>query len=284
VSLSRALLLVSAVAGVLSVLAALTSSHRLSAQGGLAMLLALAGYVIVAGRSALPRVRWALAAGAGMLAVGMALQLYWYSEPAEDFGSVAYAPLNEGGAPEGLLGLWWQSVDRMRIIGFLHLLAVLCFLVGVSALPRWRRSRRAALTGALALLPLAVVGVNLRNQVDGSAVLDQLAAVWPALLATLVAVGLVALAGRRADYAWLVAAGTLLVAVAAATLFDDLSSTWSAWWALVGRNLAEPMFLSVGVRVSVDGSPEVSAAVKAAAELAGPALLTIGALRASRAA
>jgi hypothetical protein len=281
VPLSRALLLTSTVAGALSVIGALFPGGRLALQGALAMLVTLVGYVVVAGRAAAPRTRWALAAGVGMLAVGMALRLYWYNEP-EDFGWFAYSPLDENGAPTPWLDVLRQSVDRVRIVAFLHLLAVLCFAVGVFALPAWRRPGRAALTAVLALVLLAFVGANVEGRFDGSAALEALGTVWPALLATLVAVGLVALAGWRADHAWLVAAGTLLVAVAAATVLDDLAIAWSGWWTLAGRNVAEPMFLSVGVRVVADGSPEVSAAVRTAVELAGPALLAIGALRASR--
>lgn len=283
VLLSRApVLLLCAVAGALSVMAALFSETRMSLRGGLAVLVALVGYVVVAGRAAPPRTRWALAAGIGMLAVGMALQLYWYREPTEDFGWFAYSPLDESGAPTRWLDLMRQSVDRVQILAFLHLLAALCFAVGVFALPAWRRPRRAALTAVLALVLLAFVGANVGGWFDGSAVLDALGTVWPALLATLVAVGLVALAGWRADRTWLVAAGTLLVAVASAIVLDDLASAWSGWWTLAGRNVAEPMFLSVGFRVLADDSPEVSTALKTTVELAGPALLAVGALRASR--
>jgi hypothetical protein len=287
VSVSRALLLISTVAAALSVTGSLFSDARLSLQGGLAVLVALVGYVIVAGRGTVPRTRWALAAGVGMLAVGMALQLYWYSEATEDFGWFAYSPLYTSGAPTPLLDLSRQSVDRLQIVAFLHLLAALCFAVGVFALPAWHRPKRAGLTAVLALVLLAFVGVNVGGWFDGSAVLDALGTVWPALLATLVAVGLVVLAGRRADHAWLVAAGTVLVAVVAATVFDDLAGAWSGWWMLAQPedNTAAPQLaVSVGFRLAADSSPEVTAALKTAAELAGPALLAVGALRASRAA
>jgi hypothetical protein len=277
VPLSRALLLTSIVAGALSVVGALLPGGRLSLQAGLAMLVALAGYVIVAGGTAAPRARWALAAGVGMLAVGMALRLYWYSAP-EDFGWFSYAPLDVTGTPERLVDFSRRSIGRLQIVAVLHLLAVVCFAVGVFTLPAWRRRPRAVLTGVLALALLAVFG----SRAGGSAVLHGLGTVWPALLATLVAVGLVALAGWRADRTWLVAAGTLLVAVAAATVFDDLASTWSAWWIPPGVQVLGSGYVTAGIRVVTDSSPEVSAAVRTTVELAGPALLAIGALRNSR--
>jgi hypothetical protein len=250
------------------------------------MLVTLTGYVVVAGRTAVKRTRWALAAGVGVLAVEMALQLFWYSRPLEDFHWIApfYQPLDGGPArvarPDAaLLDLWRQAIDRERVFAFLNLLAVLCFAVGVFTLPGWRGPRRAALTAILALLMLAVVGPNVWNRLDGPAVLDQLGTVWPALLATLLAVGLVGMAGRRADHAWLVAAGTFLVAVVAATAFDDLAGAWSAWWRL--SQPSEDAFLSAAVSVSLGGQPLVSAALRTAAELTGPALLALGALRAS---
>jgi hypothetical protein len=277
VPLSRALLLVSTVACALSVMGALFPGGRLSLQAALAMLVALVGYVIVAGRFAAPRTRWAFAAGVGMLAVGMAFRLYWYAEP-EDFGWFAYAPLDVTGVPEHLVDFSRPSIHRLQIVAFLHLLAVVCFAIGVFALPAWRRPARAVLTGVLALALLAYFG----SRVGGSALLHGLATLWPALLATLVAVGLVALAGWRADRTWLVAAGTLLVAVAAATVFDDLASTWSAWWIPPGVQVLRSGVVYAGISVVADDSPDVSAAVRTAVELAGPALLGIGALRASR--
>ncbi|MBX6357455.1 MAG: hypothetical protein IRZ05_16585 [Micromonosporaceae bacterium] len=145
---SRALLLISTVAGVISVAGALSSDERQSTQGGLAMLVALVGYVIVAGRAAPPRTRWSLA-----------------------------------------------------------------------------------------------------------------------------------------DRTWLVAAGTLLLGVAAAIILSDLSDAWSGWWTFAqpGVNIAAPL-LAVEVRVGAPAvsSPEVSEAVRTAAELAGPAVLAVGALRAAR--
>jgi hypothetical protein len=303
VRISPVLLPVSLAAGALSVVAALFSTGPASSLCALVMLAALAGHVIVGGRTAAgksaepptaaPRVRWALAIGVGILAAAIAVRLYWPGEPAEDFRWMTpfYAPLDGDGTPAGLLGVelvepsaelldtWRQAFDRQQIVAVVQLLGVLCLAVGVLALPRQRRPGRAALTTALALAVLAVVALNVWSRADGSSASDLLGAVWPALLATLVAAGMAALAGWRAGDAWLAPAGALLVAVAAAIALNDLAFEWSAWW-----RFTQPADVDVAISVatggSVDHSPEVSAALTRAAELAGPALLTVGQVQA----
>jgi hypothetical protein len=109
-------------------------------------------------------------------------------------------------------------------------------------------------------------------------VLGLLGTAWPALAAAVVAVVTLALTGWRADRAWLLPAGMLLVAVAAATAFDDVARAWSAWWSLHPRVV--DAFLVVGV--AVRPASAASAAWDAAAALVGPALCVIGAPRASR--
>jgi hypothetical protein len=293
VRLSRVLLLLSFAMGVVSVVAALLSAWQAALQCGLVTLAALIGYVMVAGRVAASRVRWALAAGVGFLAVVMAVRLFWYREPAGDFRWIEpfYAALDGSGArvgpvqglPSALLDQWRRMIDRERIAAVGQLFGVLCLAVGVLALPARRRWKRAELTTVLALLLLAVAGVNVWSLVDDAPMLQLLGTAWPALLATLVAVGLLVLSGWRADRAWLLPAGTFLVAVTAVTAFDDLAGTWSAWWALSNQliNLGE-VDRSAAIGVSMDGPLEVSAAVQVAVALAGPALLTVGALHASR--
>jgi hypothetical protein len=280
VRLSRVLLLVSAAAGALSVLAALLSAWQASMLCGIGTLAALTGYVWVAGRAAPPRVRWGLAAGIGLLAVVMAVRLSWYQEQQADFGWFAYAPLSE--APGALADYWQRMIDRVRIAAIGLLLSVLCLAVAVVAVPVGRRAWRAVLTTIVAALLLAAVGMDVWSQVGRAPVLDVLGVVWPALLGTLLAAGILAAAGQRADPAWLLPVGALLVALTTATVLAELAGNWSAWWALSGimdGNTAAPM-----LAVSVDDSPALSArsAVFAAAPLAGPALLAIGALRASR--
>lgn len=283
VRLSRVLLLVSAGAGALAVTAALFSARQASLQCGLVTLVTLIGYVMVAGRAALPRVRWAIAAGVGLLAVVMAMRLFWYREPAGGlvFDEVFYVSVDGSGAPSAPVEVVPAAVlDQERIAAVGQLLGVLCLAVGVRGLPESRRPKQGVLTTILAALLLVVVGVNIAGRVDGTAVFDLLGTAWPALLATLAAAGVAALTGRRADRARLLPAGALLVAVAQAVAFDNLTGIWSAWWALSDFGGVDSVSATLGV--SVDGSPEVSAAMEATVALTGPALLTIGALHASR--
>lgn len=274
---SRLLLLVSAVTGLVSVLAALFSMGHASLQYGLVMLLSVVAYVVVAGRAAVRRVRWTLIAGIGALAVVMATRLFWYHDPAADAGWLTYG---HGGQSHPVLEQWRGLIERERIAAVGLLLGVLCLAVGVLMLPARHRARRGMLTTILALLLLAMVGLEVGSGFGRAPTLDLLGAAWPALLGILVAVGAVALSGWRADRAWLLPVGSLLLAMAAITAFYDLAGAWSAWWE--AGNPREDAFLAVGVRVSTGGFPQVSAALETAVALAGPALVAIGALHSSR--
>jgi len=265
----------------------LSFAWQASLQCGLIALTTLMGYVAVASRVAARRVRWAFAAGVGLLAVVMAARLLWYRGSPGDYVWTApfYAPLDGiatsagtlEAAPVAVLDLLRRTIDQERIAAVGRLLGVLCLVVGVLGLPARRWPRRGVLTTILAVLLLVVVGVNLGSQVDGPPVLDLLETAWPALLVTLVAVGMAILAGWRANRAWLLPTGALLVAIAAATAFDNLAGTWSVWWALSNLRMVDPVSAVIGV--SVDGLPQVSAAVETAVALAGPALLATGAAR-----
>ncbi|MER7007574.1 aminopeptidase [Dactylosporangium sp. NPDC000555] len=274
--LVRVLVVVSGGAGVLAVIAALFSAWQVSLQCGSVALATLVGYVLVAGRAAHPRVRWAIAAGVGLLAAVLAMRLFWFREPSGGLvvDDVLSASIDERGAP------WRRGVDQERIAAVGQLLGVLCLAAGVLGLPRRRWPKRGVLTTVLAVLLLVVVGADVAGRVDGGAVLDLLGIVWPALLATLVAVAVLALAGRRGDRGWLLPGGALLVAVAQAIAFSNLMGTASAW--LVFSDFDGVASVATGLTVAVGGSPDASAAVEVAVALAGPVLLAIGALRAAR--
>jgi hypothetical protein len=277
---SRVLLLVSAAVGALSVLAAVFSAGQASMRCGVVTLAALTGYASVAGRAAPPRVRWGLAAGIGLLTVVAGLRLSWYADHGADFGWFAYAPLNNE-APSALTDYWRRTIDRAQLAAIGLLLGVLCLAVAVVALPVRHRPWRAVPTTVLAALLLAAVGVSVWSQVGPAPLLDVVGGVWPALLGTLLAAGILAVAGRRADPAWLLPVGALLVALTATTALAELAGTWSSWWTF--SHIMDDNTASAMLAVSVDDSPAASG-VWAAAPLAGPALFAIGALRASRAA
>lgn len=277
--LSHGLLLLSATSGLFSVGATLFSDWPTSARCGVVALAALVGYLIVAGRSAPPRTRWTLAAGIGLFAVVLVLRLWWHRERVGADGWFAYAPLGE--AHPAAAEPWQRMIDRERIAAIGYLLGVLCLAVTVRALPPVRQPKRAALTIVLAVLLLAVAGVAIGSRIDEGSVRGLLGTTWPVLLATLVAVGMTALAGRRAR-TWRVPAGTLLVAVVTAIALDNLVGLWSAWSTLFGVH--DGLVMSTAMSVSLVDSPDVFAAVETAVALGGPMLLASGALHACRAA
>jgi hypothetical protein len=218
----------------------------------------------------------------------MAIRLLWARGSADDVLLVPfYAAVDEGGAQvfdPGALDYWHRIVDWQRVAAVGQLLGVLCFAVGVLALPARGRPKRAVVTTMLALTVLVVVGVDMGSRVYGAPVLDLLQAVWPALLATVVAVGVAALAGWRAAPAWLLPAGALLVTVVTALGLGELAAAWSTWWEFAGFGEVGTVVstASAEIAASADGSLDVFAALETAVGLAGPALLAIGVLHASR--
>lgn len=273
--LSRGLLLVSAAFGALSVVAALSSAHEASLRCAAAMLAALAGYVAVAGKASAPAVRWGLTAGVGLLAAVMAARLFWYGERAAARDRlVAGRAIESTGA---MVEQWRLTIDQERIAAVGLLLGLLCLAVALLALPDRHSASRGAATAIVALLLLVFVGRAV-IRLSLAAPMDELvAATWPALLATVVAAGLLVVSGRRAASAWLLPIGALLVASATASIVDDLVGTWRTWWMWVHPR--QDVFLSFAVRVSGNEGPQWSAAWEMAVVLAGPALLAVGALR-----
>ncbi|MFU8873939.1 hypothetical protein [Micromonospora sp. SL4-19] len=282
--LPRVLLLVSAATGAFAVLATLFSETRAALQSSLVAAVAFLGYVLLAGPA--PGVRRALAAGIGLFAAVMALKLWWLPEPPADAGWLIpfYAPL-DGGAPVDLhlparLDHLRQTIEQDRIAAVGLLLGVLCLAVAVLALPVQHRPRRTLLARVVAVLLLVVVAVDVGDRVNDAPLLGAFGVGWSALLATLAAAGMLAAAGRRSDRFVLVPLGALLIAGTAAADFAGIISAWSSWWSLT--DASRDAFLSVGVAGSVGGWTDVSAAVQVAMALAGPTLLALGALHASR--
>ncbi|MEU7585769.1 aminopeptidase [Micromonospora sp. NPDC049230] len=270
------LLVASVAAGVLSAAAALLAMTAASLQFGLVMLLALFGHVLL-GRGA-RRVRWAVAAGIGLLAVVAAVRLFWHQEQVVAVGWTAYGP---AAAETSILGPWRDSIDRQRLAALGLALGVVCLAAGVLALPA-RGRRRGVTTVILALLLLAWFGLDSAPEFVDYPLPDLLATVWPALLAVLGTIGALALSGSRADRRWLLPVGLFLLSLAAANTYSDLAGIWSGWWDMANPN--QNAFLQLGMRVgrSAGDSLEVSAAVEKAIALAGAGLTAVGALRSSR--
>ncbi|MEV0153003.1 hypothetical protein AB0H57_04580 [Micromonospora sp. NPDC050686] len=290
----RVLLMVAVTASALSVLAALVSAQRPSTQFGLAATAALVGYVLLAD-PAVRRLRPALAAGIGLSAVLMAVELWWLPEQADvRWFTPFYAPLDGSGPsvgpvqiPPAMLDQLRQMIDQERFNAVGLLLGVVCLAVAVVALPVRQQPKAAELARFVAVLLLAVVGANLWSRIDGAPLLGLLGAGWPAFLAILMAAWVVALSGARAGRAALMPLGALLVAVSTAVALEDLTGTWLTWWEFSNGN--DHVMVEAAVAVSVASSADVSAAisvdlsgaVRTAMALAGPALLAVGALRAS---
>ncbi|MFG1678513.1 aminopeptidase [Micromonospora sp. NPDC049282] len=270
------LLVASVAAGLLSVAAALLAMRAASLQFGLVMLLALLGHVLA--RRGARRVRWAVAAGVGLLAVVTTARLFWYQEQADEAGWPNSGP---GLATAALAAQWREQIDRERLAAIGAALGVLCLAVGVAALPS-RGRRRGAVTIVLTLLLLAWFGLGVMPDFGGHPLPDLLGTVWPALLAALLAMGALALSGWRADRRWLLPAGLVLLSLAMARACSDLVGAWAGWW--IVANPAEATFLQLGMTVSTstDSFPKVSQAVEAAVALAGTGLVAVGALRSSR--
>ncbi|KKJ99587.1 hypothetical protein [Micromonospora sp. HK10] len=274
--LSSGLLVASGVAGLLSVAAALLAMTAASLQFGLTMLLALLGYVLVS--RAARRVRWTVAAGVGLFAVVAAIRLFWYQEQVDTAGWLTYG---QELTKTSMVAGWREQIDRERLAALGLALGVLCLAAAAWALPA-RGRRRGIATTVLALLLLAWFGLTAVREFSRYPLFELLGTVWPALAAVLLAVGALALSGRRADRRWLLPVGWLLLSLEAARGYSDLAARWSGWW--VVTRPADGVFMEVGVAVSrtAADSLQVSDAAELAVALAGAGLVAVGAVRGSR--
>ncbi|MGW5667673.1 aminopeptidase [Micromonospora sp. NPDC003776] len=269
-------LLVAAVAaGLLSVAAALLAMPGASLQFGLVMLLALLGYVLA--DRGVRRVRWAVGAGIALLAVVAAARLLWYQQQVDEAG---WLPNGQGLVKTAMLAHWQEMIDRERLAALGLALGVLCLAAGALAAPS-RGRRRGVATTLLALLLLAWFGLGSARMFGRYPLLDLLGAVWPALLAALVAMGALALSGWRADRRWLLPTGLFLLSLQTARHYSDLAEQWSGWWHLAKPPDGAFLQLAVAVSTSPESFPQVSRALEAAIGLAGAALVAVGALRSS---
>ncbi|MFG1838776.1 aminopeptidase [Micromonospora sp. NPDC049175] len=270
------LLVASVAAGLLSAGAALVASPAASMQFGLVMLLTLLGYVLLSRGER--RVRWAVAAGIGLLAVVAAVRLHWHQEQSVDVGWVAYGP---AAAETSILGPWRDSIDRQRLAALGLALGAACLAAGVLALPS-RGRRRGVATAVLALLLLAWFGLDSTPEFVDHPLPDLLGTVWPALLAALVTMGALALSGWRADRRWLLPVGLFLLSLAAADAYSNLAGLWSGWWEMANPDRDAFLQLGMAVSRSTEDTLQVSSAVETAIPLAGVGLAAVGALRSSR--
>ncbi|MFD6639449.1 aminopeptidase [Micromonospora chalcea] len=276
--LSSGLRLAAAAAALLSVGAALLAMREASLLWAVVTLAALCGHALTA--SGAPRVRWGVAAGAGLFALVTVANLRWYGEQAADTGESARG---QAAGRAYLLESWQDGMDRQRLTAGGLALGVLLLWAAVSALPA-RGGRRGVVTTALAVAVLVWCVARVALTPGGPPLPDLFVAVWPALLATLVTAGVLAWSGRRGDRRGLLPAGMVLLSLVAVRICADLAATWASWWTLVKP--AEDAFLQPGIMVSVGasvgGALRVSSAVETAVALGGVGLAVVGALRAHR--
>ncbi|MEW2445116.1 aminopeptidase [Micromonospora marina] len=272
--LSPSLGVAAVVAGLLSVGAALLAMPDASLLWAVVTLAALCGHALTA--SGTPRVRWGVAAGAGVSALVAAANLRWSLGWGTDAGEPA-----RGRAY--VLERWQEGMDRQRLIVWGLVLGVLLLAVAVSALPA-RGGRHGVATTVLALAALVWCGLSVASTPGEPPLLDLFAAAWPGLLAVLVTAGLLASSGWRSDRHGLLPTGMILLALVAVGACSALASAWATWWTLVEP--AEDAFLQPGIMVSTSAPAasalEVSSAVEMAVALGGVGLAVAGALRAHR--
>ena len=276
--LSSGLRVAAVVAGLLSAGAALLAMREASLLWAVVTLAALCGHALTA--SGAPRVRWGVAAGAGLFALVTVANLRWYGEQVADAGEPVRG---QAAARAYLLESWQDGMDRQRLTAGGLALGVLLLCAAVSASPA-RGGRRGVVTTALAVAVLGWCVSRVALTPGEPPLPDLFAAVWPGLLTTLVTAGALAWSGRRGDRYGLLPAGTLLLSLVALRICADLASTWASWWTLVRP--AEDAFLQPGIVVSVGASAEgtlrVSSAVETTVALGGVGLAVVGALRAHR--
>ncbi|MDX5457408.1 aminopeptidase [Micromonospora tulbaghiae] len=276
--LSSGLGVAAVVAGLLSVGAALLAMREASLLWAVVTLAALAGHALTA--SGTPRVRWGVAAGAGVFALVAAANLLWHRERVADAGG----PRGSQAATRTyFVESLREGLDQQRLTAWGLALGVLLLSVAVPALPA-RGGRRGVVTTVLAVAVLVWCELSVAATPGDPPLPELLLALQPALLAALVTAGVLAWSGWRGDRRGLLTAGMVLLAVVAVRACADLASAWASWWRFVEP--ARDAFLQPGFMVSVGASPgsalEVSSAVETAVALGGVGLAVVGARRALR--
>ncbi|MEU4793244.1 aminopeptidase [Micromonospora tulbaghiae] len=275
--LSPSLGVAAVVAGLLSVGAALLAMPDASLLWAAVTLAALCGHALTASGAA--RVRWGVAAGAGVFALVAAANLLWHRERVADAGE----PRGSQAATRTyLVESLREGLDQQRLTAWGLALGVLLLSVAVPALPA-RGGRRGVVTTVLAVAVLVWCGLSVAATPGDPPLPELLLALQPALLAALVTAGVLAWSGWRGDRRGLLTAGMALLAVVAVRACADLASAWASWWTFVEP--ARDAFLQPGIMLSVGASPgsalEVSSAVETAVALGGAGLAVVGALRAA---
>jgi hypothetical protein len=281
VPLPRILLLVFAVAAVVAVL-----GHLVSFPGPLPDAAAVLALLAVAARTVLvvrgPVARAALTAGFVLLA----------AVPVTGWVLVDDLPALLSG--DDIARIHQQAADADHAAVVLLLLAAAALTVGVAALPGARRPVwQTVLACVVALGPVAIV-VHVATEVPALLGVVPSGLRWhvaPGLAATVLAGLAVVLAVSRADRRFLLPVGALLVQVAAARWTESAAGSWTLAQLYGGINADTfDTFLSPGLRTEVPAGAapaldvEVGAALTTVALLLGPALITLGAARAARAA
>jgi hypothetical protein len=275
VPLRRILVLVFAVTTAVAVLSALTGfTGWLPAASGMLALLTVAAYSVRSVAQPVPR--WALTAGAAVLAAASAVT-WLHTDP---------IPAGFSEIPT----FYEQVAEGEYAAAVLLAVAVAALTVGVVALPQFRRPvQLTAVACVVALVPVAVVAVDAADKRDLAPAVDRGALVRhlaPGMLATVLAGLLLVLVVSRADRWFLAPAGALLVELAAAHAAWSMSGSWylTEWLRDVETSSA---FLEPGLRTDVSAAAtasatvdvEVGAALAVAAFLVGPALIAVGAAR-----
>jgi len=267
-SFARVLLAVACFAGMAYVAGVLYGARPLAALGAFAAAAALAGYAVIAGRTAPARVRWSLVAGAATLAVlsvgGVLLPDVGAGIPETD-GRGHLRPEYVAAVERWLDRTHWRALGLSVVAG--------CVAVAMSALPVRRGPWAAVATVAGGLVLSALVLLPLSSWLWYEPAGPLVGAVWPVLLAAIVAIVAAAIGARRARVGWLAAGGGLLLAVPALMLVRDIVRTASVTWTPPGTGILISMVLVVP-GVYVDGR----GAAAAAALLAGCLLAAAGAL------
>ncbi|RSM67667.1 hypothetical protein DMB66_15090 [Actinoplanes sp. ATCC 53533] len=189
----------------------------------------------------------------------------------------------------GLDAILSQRADALHAGTVLLLIAAAALVLGVAALPQFRRPVwLTALAGLVALGPVAAVAHAAAGAQRDPFLSNREAAVliWhfaPGFAATVLAGLALVLAVSRADRWFLLPAGALLLQVTTADRAEDAAG---AWWSFGGGGFeTSSAFLEPGLRIDVSfaavAAPDwhLDAATATAALLLASALLAAGAVR-----
>jgi hypothetical protein len=274
---------VAVLASVVHVIGVAVDSRSLAIGGGVVALLALLGFVVLAGTRLTARVRWSLLAGLLGLAVVVAVGAIWYTPvTGTDFGWFAYAPLDDG-----LDRVIAHSLTVQRWHAFWLLLATGCLAVAAFAGAHGRHSTGPRWPGIVVTVVAVVLGGCLLVEVWGgltggqvrwpsaSRLGDATAAMGIPLIAAAVPLACALVLARR-PAARLAGAGLVLLAVPAVVAVGRAASSVPLIARYESGNTVTSVLVST---VDLAGPVDLSATVSAGALLAGVALVVGSCLR-----